>query len=62
MKGYIARKNLSFKFNGFEVLVEEAFDHISNDKCNNCCSHVKTIEERYWSSDIAVENEIEKKM
>ena len=60
VKDYIARKNLSFKLNGFKVLIEEVFDHILNDKLNNCCSHVKTIEERYWSSDIAVKNEIEK--
>ena len=60
VKGYIARKNLSFKFSDVKVLIDEAFNQVSSDKWSNCCSHVKTVEEKYWSTDIAVENEIEK--
>ena len=32
VKGYVARKNLSFKFNDVKCLVEEAFDQISAQK------------------------------
>ena len=60
VNGYDARKNLSFKFNDVRCLVEEAFNQVSAQKWYNCCSHVKTIEQKYWSTDIAVENETEK--
>ena len=55
MKGYVASKNLSFKFNDVKYLVEEALDQVSAQKWYNCCSHFKTIEQKYWSFDIAVE-------
>ena len=42
------------------MLIDEAFNQVSSDKWSNCCSHVKTVEEKYWSTDIAVENDIEK--
>ena len=58
MKGYVASKNLSFKFNDVKYLVEEALDQVSAQKWYNCCSHFKTIEQKYWSFDIAVINEI----
>ena len=60
VKGYIARKNLSFKFTYIKLLIEEAFHQISSEKWFNCCANVESIEAQYWSSDIAVENEIEK--
>ena len=44
VKGYIARKNLSFKFTGVKFLIEEAFNQISNDERLNCCTHVECIE------------------
>ena len=59
VKGYIARKNLSFKFSNVKLLIEEAFHQISSEKWFNCCAHVESIEAQYWSTDIAVENEIE---
>ena len=43
-----------------KVLIDEVFNQVSSDKRSNCCSHVKTVQEKYWSTDIAVENEIEK--
>ena len=60
MKGYVAIKNISFKCNGVKCLVEEAFDQVLAQKWYKCYLHVKIIEQKYWSTDINVENEIEK--
>lgn len=60
LKGYIARKNLSFKFSDVKVLIEEAFSQITAEKWSNCCAHVQSVEKAYWANDIAVEDELEK--
>ena len=59
IKGYVARKNLSFKFTDVKVLIEEAFQKVTCKKWANCCSHVEGVEKNYWLTDIAVEKELD---
>lgn len=60
IKGFIARKNLSFKFNDVKLLIEEAFQQVTCKKWANCCSHVEGVEKNYWLTDIAVEKELDR--
>ena len=60
MKGYIARNNLTFKFNDLKQLIDEAFEQVTAEKWANYCVHVESVEKKYWQNDIAVEKEIER--
>ncbi|XP_053378674.1 uncharacterized protein LOC123526970 [Mercenaria mercenaria] len=53
LKGYIARRNLSFKMTDVERLIQEGLQSISRATSANCCRHVTDIEARLWRENIA---------
>ena len=44
MKGYLARNNLTFKFNVMKELIEVAFEQVTFNEWANCCAHVEKVE------------------
>ncbi|XP_053387128.1 uncharacterized protein LOC128550956 [Mercenaria mercenaria] len=53
LKGYIARRNLSFKLTDVKRLVQWGLQSISRATWANCCRHVTDIEARLWRENIA---------
>ena len=60
MKGYIARRNVSFKMTDVIQLTHDAIAAVTEDDYVSSCRHVEEVERKCWDSDIAVEAEIEK--
>lgn len=51
-KGYVARKNVTFKFEDLQKLLAEAFSQITPDKWKACVRHVvETVEPDMWRLD-----------
>ena len=60
MKGYIARRNVSFKMTDVIQLTHVAIAAVTEDDWASSCRHVEEVERKYWDADIAVEAEMEK--
>ena len=60
MKGYIARRNVSFKLTDVIQLTHDAMAAVTEDEWVSSCRHVEEVERKYWDADIAVEEEMEK--
>ena len=60
MKGYIARRNVSFKMTDVIQLTHDAIAAVTEDDWVSSCRHAKEAERKYWDADIAVEAEMEK--
>ena len=60
MKGYIARRNVSFKMTDVIQLTHDAIAAVTEDEWLSSCRHVEEVEREYWDADIAVEAEMEK--
>ena len=54
MKGYIAKRNASFK------KTHDAIAAVTGDDWVSGCRHVEEVERKYWDADPAVEAEMEK--
>ena len=59
-KGYIARRNVSFKMTDGIQLTHGAIAAVIEDDWVSSCRHVEEAERKYWDADIAVEEEMEK--
>ena len=60
MKGYIARRNVSFKMTDVIQLTHDAIAAVTEYDWASSCRHVEEVERKYWDADIAVEAEMEK--
>ena len=60
MKGYIARRNVSFKMTDVIKLTHDVIAAVTEDDWVSSCRHVEEVERKYWDADIAVEEEMEK--
>ena len=60
MKGYIARRNVSFKMTDVIQLTHDAIAAVTEDDWASSCRNVEEVERKYWDADIAVEAEMEK--
>ena len=60
MKGYIARRNVSFKMTDVIQLTHDAIAAVTVDAWAASCRHVEEVERKYWDADIAVEAEMKK--
>ena len=60
MKGYIARRNASFKMTDFIQLTHDTIAEVTEDDWVSSCRLVEEVERKYWDADIAVEAEMEK--
>ena len=60
MKGYIARRNVSYKMTDVIQLTHDAIAAVTEDNWVSSCRHVKEVERRYLDADFAVEAEMEK--
>ena len=60
MKGYIARRNVSFKMTDVLPLTHDAIAAVIEDDWVSSCKHVEEVERKYWDADIAMEAEMEK--
>ena len=60
MKGYIARRNVSFKMTDVIQLTHDAIAAVTEDDWVSSCRHVDDVERKYWDADVAVEAEMEK--
>ena len=60
MKGYIARRNVSFKMTDVLRLTHDAIAAVTVDDWVSSCIHVEEVERKYWDADIAVEAEMGK--
>ena len=58
MKGYIARRNVSFKMTDVIQLTHDAIAAVTEDGWVSSCRHVEEVERKYWDADIAVEAEM----
>ena len=60
MKGYIARRNVSFKMTDVIQLTHDVIAAVTEHDWVSSCRHVEEVERKYWDGDIAVEEEMEK--
>ena len=60
MKGYIARRNVSFKMTDVIHLTHDVIAAVTEDDWVSSCRPVEEVEMKYWDDDIAVEGEMEK--
>ena len=60
MKGYIARRNVTFKMTYVIQLTHDAIAAVTEDDWVSSCRHVEEEKRKYWDADIAVEAEMEK--
>ena len=51
---------MTFKMADVVQLTHDAIARVTADDWMKCCRHVVGIEEKYWKSDIAIEEELEK--
>ena len=60
MKGYIARRNVSFKMTDVLQLSQYAIAAVTENDWVSGCRHVEEVKRKYWDADIAVKAEMEK--
>ena len=60
MKGYIARRNVSFKMTDVIQLTHDAIAAVTEDDWASSYRHVEEVERKYLDADIAVKAEMEK--
>ena len=60
MKGYIARRNVSFKMTDVLQLTHDGIAAVTEDDRVSSCRHVEEVDRKYCDADIAVEAEMEK--
>ena len=60
MKGYIARRNVSFKMTDVIQLTHDAIAAATEVGWVSSCKHVEEVERKYWDAVIAVEADMEK--
>ena len=53
MKGYIARRNVSFKMTDVIQLTHDVIAAVTEDDWVSSCRHVEEVERKYWDADIA---------
>ncbi|CAK1583756.1 unnamed protein product [Parnassius mnemosyne] len=59
VKGYVARKNTTFKMADVKKLLQEALGNISAEKWQNCISHVKKEESKLARLDDNVDKTVD---
>lgn len=59
VKGYVARKNTTFKMADVKKLLQEALNNISAEKWQNCISHVKKEETKLGTLDNNVDKTVD---
>lgn len=59
IKGYVARKNTTFKMADVKKLLQEALSNISAEKWQNCISHVKKEESKLDTLDDNVDKTVD---
>ena len=60
LKGKVARSNLTLKKKDVKKLTEDAFESISPEDWASCCLHVKDVEKRFYATDIAVDDQVDR--
>ena len=60
MKGYIAKRNVSFKMTDVIQLTHDASAAVTEDDWASSCRHEEVVERKYWDADIAVDAEMGK--
>ena len=60
LKGKLARLNLTLKKKDVKKLTEDAFESISPEDWASCCRHVKDVEKRFYATDIAVDDQVDR--
>ena len=60
LKGKLARLNLTLKKKVVKKLTEDAFASISPEDRASCCRHVKDVKKRFYATDIAVDDQIDR--
>ena len=60
LKGKVARSNLTLKKKDVKKLTEDAFESISPEDWASCCRHVKDVEKRFYATDIAVDDQVDR--
>ena len=60
LKGKLARLNLTLKKKNVKKLTEDAFESISPEDWASCCRHVKDVEKRFYATDIAVDDQVDR--
>ncbi len=48
IKGWVARRNFSFKMADVLALTKEAFQHVTVEDWRKACEHVEKIEKKWW--------------
>ena len=59
LKGKVARLNLALKKKDVKKLTGDAFESISPEELASCCRHVKDVEKRFYTTDIAVDEQVD---
>ena len=62
LKGKVARSNLTLKKKDVKKLTEDAFESISPEDWASFCRHVKDVEKRFYATDIAVDDQVDRKV
>ena len=60
LKEKVARSNLTLKKKDVKKLTEDAFESISPKDWASCCRHVKDVEKRFYATDIAVDDQVDR--
>ncbi|XP_060564213.1 uncharacterized protein LOC132723503 [Ruditapes philippinarum] len=60
VKGKVSSENVTFKMTDVLKLTQNAIDNITTEEWKSCCRHVEQVEARFWRSDIALEEAIER--
>ena len=60
LKGKVAMSNLTLKKKDVKKLTEDAFESISQEDWASCCRHVKDDEKRFYATDIAVDDQVDR--
>ena len=50
-KGYVAKKNTTFKMKDVKRLMWEGLEKVDADYWKKCIGHVRKIEQDYWKAD-----------
>lgn len=59
VKNNVAARNVNFKIEDVRKIAEEEFSRISEQDWQKCCKHVVNIENKYFESEILVDERIE---
>ena len=60
LKGKLDRLNLTLKKKDVKKLTDDAFESISPEDSGSCCRHVKDVEKRFYATDIAVDDQVDR--